>query len=298
MQRTIITTTVALFAFAANSLLCRMALSSQSIDAASFATIRLLSGALTLIIILLARRRTGQRNIKGRWTSALMLFTYAASFSFAYLSIESGTGTLILFGSVQITMILIDYLMGNRLRFGEWFGLFCAFGGFIVLVLPGVNAPPLSAFLMMAIAGCAWGSYTLMGRLSDDSLADTTGNFVKSLPFVALLFLFEMANAEISSYGFFLAFISGSLATSGAYVLWYLALSGLTTVQAAAMQLLVPVIAAFGGTLFLSEVITGRLIMSSLMVLGGILIVLLARERKGSSQITKNCNNIARLNLS
>ena len=279
MLRTFTATAIALIGFAANSIICRLALEAKSIDASSFTVIRLFAGALTLIIILSTREGSTLRYGKGQWLSAIMLFAYAAAFSFAYNSLEAGTGALILFAAVQITMILADYVMGNRLSPAEWSGLLCAFSGFVILVLPGFSAPPLMGTLLMVIAGCAWGSYTLMGRASKNSLVDTTGNLVKSLPFATLLLLAGIPYLEISPSGILLAIISGSLTTGVIYVVWYVALGGLSIVQSAVVQLLVPVIAAFGGVLFLAEAISTRLVLSTLMIMGGILAVVLVRNK-------------------
>lgn len=278
MLRTFIATAIALIGFAANSIICRLALETEAIDASSFTVIRLFAGALTLVIILSAKKDSTPKCGKGRWLSAAMLFAYAAAFSFAYNSLEAGTGALILFAAVQITMILADYIFGNRLSPTEWGGLLCAFSGFVVLILPGVSAPPLMGTLLMVIAGCAWGGYTLIGKTSKNSLTDTTGNFVKSLPFATLLLLAGIPYLEISPYGILLALISGSLTTGVIYVVWYVALGGLSIVQSAVVQLLVPLIAAFGGVLFLAEAISTRLVLSTLMIMGGILAVVLVRN--------------------
>ena len=176
-------------------------------------------------------------------------------------------------------MILYDYVMGNRLSRVELGGLLCAFSGIVVLVLPGITAPPLLGVLLMTIAGCAWGFYTLMGKVSKNNLSDTTGNFVKSLPFATVLLFTGLFNGPLSLYGVILAIISGGLTTGVIYVVWYVALDGLTIVQGAVVQLLVPLIAAFGGVLFLSETITARLVVSCLMIMGGILSVILLKKK-------------------
>lgn len=177
-MKTFVLTGLALIAFAANSVLCRLALGGNAVDAASFTVIRLLSGTITLSLILVLSQRRKNPVSGGRWLSAFMLFLYAVSFSFAYITLHTGTGALILFGSVQITMILIGFVFGERLRLPEWAGALSAFAGFVYLVLPGVTAPSLSGFLLMTLAGVAWGIYTLKGRGSDNPLADTAGNFV------------------------------------------------------------------------------------------------------------------------
>jgi drug/metabolite transporter (DMT)-like permease len=274
-------TTLALNAFAANSVLCRLALGEKAIDAAGFTFIRLLSGAFVLLCILTLSGNK-KTTSKGSWSAALMLFLYAATFSFAYLTLSTGTGALILFGSVQITMIFKSLLSGNRLLPIEWAGVVIAFSGIVYLVLPGVTAPSLSGFSLMTLAGIAWGLYTLKGRGSTNPLSDTTYNFLRSVPFVIALGLFFFRNAHISLEGIILAAISGSLTSGVGYTLWYSALRGLSATQAAVVQLSVPVIAGFGGVVFVSEQISLRLTLSALLTLGGILMVILGRHFKAS----------------
>lgn len=277
--RTIALTVLALIAFAANSVLCRLALGEPSIDAASFTIIRLVSGAAVLFIILAFSRGTKTRGSGGgNWPSALMLFIYAITFSYAYISLDTGTGALILFGSVQITMILLSMLGGNRLHLIEWLGVLLAFTGLVYLVLPGVAAPSPGGFILMAISGIAWGVYTLRGKGSRSPLADTGQNFIRTLPFVAIVALLTVWQAELTAMGILLAILSGAVASGLGYSVWYLALNGLNATQAAVVQLSVPVIAAFGGVIFVSEAITLRLSVSSMMILGGILIVVLGRN--------------------
>lgn len=206
-----------------------------------------------------------------------MLFVYAITFSFAYLTLDTGTGALILFGSVQITMILLSIFSGTRLHISEWIGTGVAFAGFVYLVLPGVTAPSTIGFLLMAMAGIAWGGYTLMGRASTNPLVDTSYNFLRTLPLVIVLFIVSIKTAHYSLEGIVYAILSGGIASGIGYTIWYIALGGLTATQAAVVQLLVPVIAALGGIVFVSEVLTSRLIVSATMILGGILLVFLGR---------------------
>lgn len=277
LLKTIFFTSFALIAFAANSVLCRLALGEGTIDAASFTSIRLLSGAVVLLIILKLTDKDNTTSSQGNWLSALMLFTYAIAFSYAYITLDTGTGALILFGSVQITMILLSMFSGNRLHISEWIGMLVAFTGFVYLVLPGVSTPSLTGFLLMTLAGIAWGIYTLRGRGSKNPLADTTQNFVRTLPLVIILALITLQQAQLSSTGIILAILSGAVASGIGYTIWYLALGGLSATQAAVVQLSVPVIAALGGVIFVSEIISLRLTISSTMILGGILIVVLGR---------------------
>lgn len=277
LLKTILLTGLALIAFAANSVLCRLALGNEAIDAASFTVIRLLSGTVVLLIIIGATRNIKGTSEKGSWSASFMLFLYAITFSYAYISLDTGTGALILFGSVQITMILLSLLSGTRLHFTEWAGMTVAFTGFVYLVLPGVTTPSTIGFLLMTIAGITWGIYTLKGRGSKSPLMDTAYNFLRTTPLVVLLVILTINNVNYSSEGILLALLSGGITSGIGYTIWYIALGGLSSTQAAVLQLLVPVIAALGGVIFVSEAITSRLIISATMVLGGILMVVFGR---------------------
>jgi len=279
--KTIVLTGLALIAFAANSVLCRLALGNEAIDAASFTVIRLLSGSIVLLIIISTTRwnsrNTTRTSTKGSWTSSFMLFIYATAFSYAYISLDTGTGALILFGSVQITMILLSYISGTRLHITEWTGVVIAFAGFIYLILPGVSTPSVIGFMLMTVAGIAWGIYTLKGRSSNSPLNDTAYNFFRTTPLVVLLAISSINNINYSTEGIVLALLSGGITSGIGYTIWYIALGGLSSTQAAVLQLSVPVIAALGGIIFVSETITFRLAISAAMVLGGILIVVLGK---------------------
>ena len=284
-MKTVILTTLALIAFAANSVLCRLALGGGTIDAASFTVIRLIAGIIVLFIIatfvapLIAATQTKSESIqsRGSWQAGTMLFLYAVTFSFAYISLDTGTGALILFGSVQITMILWSLLTGTRLQRLEWAGVVVAFAGFVYLVMPGVSAPSLTGFLLMTSAGIAWGIYTLKGRGSSSPLMDTTFNFVRTIPFLLILLLLTFQEAELSMQGVVLASLSGGLASGVGYTIWYSALRGLSSTQAAVVQLSVPIIAALGGVVIVSEPITARLLLSTCLILGGIVLVIYSR---------------------
>ncbi|NHO66515.1 DMT family transporter [Aestuariicella hydrocarbonica] len=268
---------MALIAFAANSVLCRLALGEGTIDAAGFTVVRLVSGMLTLGLILQCQRKSPRSVSRGSWGSGAMLFLYAIAFSFAYLSLDTGTGALILFGSVQVTMVLLTVLSGHRLIWSEWLGLIMAFTGFVYLILPGVTTPSLLGFCLMAIAGIGWGVYTLRGRGSANPLMDTTYNFLRALPWVLVTLLLAHDRFSFSSQGLLLALMSGGLASGVGYAIWYTALRELSATQAAVVQLLVPVIAALGGVMFVSEPITLRLTIAGGVILGGILMVVLGR---------------------
>lgn len=279
--KTIILTGLALIAFAANSVLCRLALGNEAIDASSFTVIRLLSGSIVLLIIISSTRRnsrsTAITSTKGSWTASFMLFIYATTFSYAYISLDTATGALIIFGSVQITMILLSLISGTRLHITEWAGVVVAFTGFIYLILPGVTTPSVIGFTLMTVAGVAWGIYTLKGRGSKSPLMDTAYNFFRTTPLVVLLAISTIDNINYSSEGIVLALLPGGITSGIGYTLWYIALGGLSSTQAAVLQLSVPVIAALGGIIFVSETITFRLTISATMVLGGILIVVLGK---------------------
>jgi drug/metabolite transporter (DMT)-like permease len=262
-------TALAMVCFAANSVLCRMGLKGDAIDASRFTIIRLASGAAVLSLILLAARRRPSRT-DGNWISAAMLFLYAMTFSFAYVSLAAGTGALILFGAVQLTMILGAMRSGERLSPPEWLGGFVAFGGLVVLTSPGLTAPSLLGSLLMAVAGISWGFYSLLGRGAANPLGDTAGNFVRTLPFLIVPIVFLAPGVHTSMKGVLLAVASGAVASGMGYAVWYSALRGLTATQAALVQLTAPVLAAAGGVVFLSEGVSLRLVISAVMVLGGV----------------------------
>ena len=273
-------TALALVAFAANSIICRMALGDGSIDAASFATIRLTSGALVLMLVVGIQGKNTGRNHPGSWTAAGMLFLYAVTFSFAYNSLSAGTGALILFGAVQATMIIAGLWQGERLRRLEWCGLAIALSGLIYLLLPGWKAPSLSGGILMATAGIAWGVYSLRGRGVTHPIAVTADNFLRSVPMILLVSVAAASLRTVSPKGVLLATLSGGVTSGLGYVVWYAALRDLTATRAAIAQLLVPVIAATGGVVILSEHISLRLIVSSIMIIGGVGSIFLLRNRR------------------
>jgi drug/metabolite transporter (DMT)-like permease len=286
-------TLIALVAFAANSVLCRMALSTQQtpalIDPSSFTAIRLVAGALVLWLLMLLRgTKTTVSNSasRGSMFAGGLLFIYAVTFSYAYVLLDTATGALILFAAVQISMMLISYVQGQRLTLLEWIGALLAFSGFGYLVLPGVSAPSMTGLVLMAISGCAWGGYTLLGKKSVNPLFDTGYNFIRSLPLVAVMILVvwllpQLTSAPqatvLSAKGILLAVLSGAIASGIGYALWYQALRGLTSTHAAVLQLTVPVIAAVGGILFLDEVISFHLGVSAGIIFVGIALVIFAK---------------------
>jgi drug/metabolite transporter (DMT)-like permease len=277
--RVILFTIIAMLAFAANSVFCRLALSQGAIDPASFTFIRLASGAtvLGLVQAVLGRRRPVERS----WLMAFALFGYAAAFSLAYMSLPAGAGALLLFGAVQATMILTDIVRGTRLTIPQLLGFMFAILGLTLLLAPGSSAPPLLGSLLMIIAGIAWGAYSLLGRRADDPLAVTANNFLMSLP-MALPLLGASSvldhRVNITLDGSLYALLSGALASGLGYTIWYAALPNLLPVQSASVQLCVPVITAFFGVVTLGEPLTLRLMLSSVAILGGIAVVVLAPQ--------------------
>lgn len=270
-------TGLAMIAFASNSLLNRLALGNGTIDAVSYTTVRLITGAVMLLIIALFQKSNEQAKVRGSWLSAALLFLYAVCFSFAYLSLSAGTGALILFGTVQVTMILVALHSGERPHMLVWLGILLALGGLIYLVMPGLEAPAPLGSALMTTAGIAWGGYSLRGRGSDAPLADTAGNFLYAVPFIASVRLFSTDNFHLSMNGILLAALSGAIASGMGYVIWYTALRGLTATSAAIVQLSVPVLAAWGGVILLAEDVSLRLILAGSLILGGIALAVKGR---------------------
>ena len=248
------------------------------IDASSFTMIRLLSGAIILLAILNLTHKNNSMSPKGSWKSAFMLFLYAASFSFAYISLDTATGALILFGSVQITMVLASLYFGEKLIQPEWLGLLIAFSGFVYLILPEIGTPSLLGSVLMTIAGVAWGVYTLSGKGAENPLVETTFNFIRTLPLVMILFLFSFQYSTLSLKGIVFAVLSGGLASGIGYAVWYMALKGLSSIQASVVQLFVPLIAALGGVFFINETLSFRMVIASFLILGGVFVVVGGRH--------------------
>ncbi len=272
-SRPVVLTVLAMLAFAGNSLLCRAALQHTSIDAATFTSVRLATGAVTLAV-LVALRRSGPAWRAGNWPSAAALCVYAAGFSLAYVSLTAATGALLLFGAVQATMIGHGLYRGERLRPLPLAGLVMAFAGMGALLLPGLSAPPLGAAALMMVAGMAWGVYSLRGRSGGDPTDTTAGNFLRATPLALLVSVATLGQAAWDWPGLGYAAASGALASGVGYALWYAALPSLRATQAATVQLSVPVIAAVGGVALLGEPLTLRLSLASIAILGGIALVI------------------------
>ncbi len=266
--RTALLISLAMLAFASNSLLCRIALRDTAIDAATFTAIRLASGALILAIIL--RSRGVRPSTGGSWPMAAMLSAYAAFFSFAYRDLTAATGAVLLFGAIQLTMMGYGLWTGERLRGLSLVGLAITLAGLVGLLLPGLAAPPPLAALLMLGAGVAWGVYSLLGRGAGEPIAATGGNFLRSVPFAALLALSAAGRETADLTGTLYAVLSGAVTSGLGYVLWYAALPALRATSAATIQLSVPAIAAIGGVVLLAEPITMRLLLASVAILGGI----------------------------
>ena len=266
-----------MIAFAGNSLLCRLALRNTPIDAASFTTIRIVSGALALWIIV--RLRDGPAGTAGDFTSALVLFAYAIAFSFAYISLSAGTGALLLFGAVQATMIGWGLKSGERLHPGQWLGVLLASAGLVGLVLPGLSSPAPGGSALMLGAGIAWGVYSLRGRGGGDPTRTNAGNFLRAVPFALATSVACVPWLRLDAGGIAYAIASGALTSGVGYSIWYTALKGLKATHAATVQLSVPVIAAIGGVVFLDERVTLRLLLAAVAILGGIALVVLGRQK-------------------
>ena len=265
-----------MLAFAGNSLLCRLALREGQIDAASFTAIRIVSGAA--VLALLVRVRGANPLAAGSWRSAAALFVYAAGFSFAYLGLSAATGALLLFGAVQATMMAYGFWRGERFNRWQLSGLALASIGLLMLLLPGLVAPSLSHGLMMASAGMAWGIYSLRARGSGDPTAATAGNFLRAAAFATVIGLALLPWSTFTKRGIGCALASGILTSGLGYVIWYRALQGLAATTAASVQLSVPVLATLGGVLMLSEPVTPQLVFASAALLGGLGLVILARQ--------------------
>ncbi|HEX4843800.1 MAG TPA: DMT family transporter [Limnobacter sp.] len=293
--RTLIFTALAMCAFAANSLFCRAALGAGQIDPASFTAIRLFSGALTLWVCLRVQGAAGQG---GAWAGAWALFGYAVLFSMAYVTMSTGTGALILFGSVQLSMIVYAATRGDRLQGLRALGAGVAVLGLVVLLWPNVQRPDsLLAVLSMAGAGVCWGVYSVVGKGSATPLLDTASNFYRASLLMAVLMagvllavhmdvhipgvtqarglvLYEVRLPTPSTAGVLFALASGCLASGIGYAVWYKVLPMLPTTSAASVQLSVPVIAAVAGVVFLDESLTSTLLVAMVMTLGGVYLVL------------------------
>ncbi len=275
LTRVFVMTSFAMVAFAGNSLLCRLALKDSQIDAASFTSIRIISGALVLYLIVRTRREATRSS--GDWPSALALFGYAAGFSYAYIDLPAAIGALLLFGAVQVTMIGYGLSTGERLALRQSAGLVLAFGGLVCLLLPGLSAPPPGGAALMLGAGVAWGIYSIRGKAAGDATSTTAGNFLRATPLAVGLNLAMLPASQPAALGIACAMASGAVTSGIGYAIWYSALRGLKATHAATVQLSVPVIAAAGGIIFLGETISARLVIASAAILGGVAFVVIEK---------------------
>lgn len=275
--RLIALTTLTMVAFAANSVLCRMALKETGIDAASFTSLRLLSGAVMLWLLLHWQRQAPLRH--GNWYSALALFCYAAAFSFAYRTINTGAGALMLFGAVQATMLIAGFIAGERMSRMQSGGFVAALTGLVMLVSPGAEAPSLPDSLLMLASGIAWGIYSLRGRGLADPAAATAGNFLRAAPLALALAVIALPWLQWDARGALFAVLSGAITSALGYILWYRVLQHLRAMTASTVQLSAPIIAALGGVVMLGEAVTVDLLLASVLVLGGIWLVLRYGQR-------------------
>ena len=269
-------TSLAMLAFAANSILCRLALRETAIDAATFTSVRIAAGAFALALIARSRNTNAARG--GNWISAAALFAYAIAFSFAYRDLSAGSGALLLFGAVQMTMILWGWQRGERPSLIQFAGLTLALAGVAWLVWPRVSAPPPIAAASMLSAGVAWGVYSLRGRGAGDPLGETAGNFLRALPLALFASALFLTHAHYDARGVSYALISGALTSGVGYAIWYAALRGLDATRAATVQLSVPLLAAIAGVLLLDESFSSRLGVASIAILGGIALVIFRRR--------------------
>ena len=282
-------TIAALLAFAANSLFCRLALSEGYIDPWSFTIIRLLSGAICLILIMIVHARRLNRSDaaqaalvlrdKGSWLSSLSLVVYALCFSLAYVELDTGTGAMILFAAVQFTMIGWGIYQKERLSTVQWIALAVAFVGFVYLMLPSAAVPSLYGAVVMMLSGIAWGVYSIRGKACVSPLRATGFNFVRSLIVLPILLLVAIPYlADLTLKGLMLAGISGAVTSGMGYCLWYVALPLLKSTQAAVVQFCVPILAAIAGVVFLSEQLTLSFILSSVVILISVLVFVLTKD--------------------
>lgn len=276
-SKIVLLTTLAMLAFAGNSILGRLALKTTSIDPATYMSLRLISAAAMLTLIL--RFRATPKPVAGNWLSALALFAYAVGFSLSYMNLTTGTGALLLFAAVQITMIGLSLWRGEKMSPVQILGIVIAFAGLVTLLLPSIDTPPLAASALMIGAGVAWGIYSLRGRGAGDPTAVTAGNFLRTVPMTVIFSVLMISHMQIANTGVIYALLSGAITSGVGYSIWYAALPLLKPLQASIVQLSVPIIAAFGGIIFAGEGLTLRLVLAATAVLGGILLVTLEKGR-------------------
>lgn len=286
MSGSLVLTILAVMAFAGNSVLCRLALGEGAIDAASFTTIRFASGAVALLLVSKPSREQAWRGARGDWRAAAILVIYAVPFAFAYVTLDAGTGALILFGTVQVTMLGAAALSGERPAPLQWLGLIAALGGLVHLVAPGLSAPSPAGSALMAVSGMAWGLYSLHGRHAGDPIRSNAANFVRALPALLATSLISWPSLSLSTRGVVLAVMAGAVTTGLGYVVWYRALRDLTATRASVVQLSVPLLAALGGVALMGESVSWRLLVSSALILGGVALAVAGPGSRAASAIS------------
>ncbi|GAA6193848.1 DMT family transporter [Phaeobacter sp. NW0010-22] len=269
-MRLFLLTALTMSAFAANSILNRLAVGAGFSDPGSFAVIRVLSGAVTLAVLVLIQRKSLPLFVPRRWIGAGTLSLYMVGFSMAYLTLDAGLGALILFGVVQMTMFGVSALSALPPA-RQWLGALVAFGGLAVVLWPtGTVQVDLTGALLMGLAGLGWGFYTLAGRSEPDALAGTGANFVLALPITAGAIWIIGPDFVTTPEGVGLAILSGAVTSGMGYALWYRVVPQLASSVAATVQLSVPIIALFAGVLMLGEAAGTRLLVGAILVVGGI----------------------------
>ncbi|WP_139302527.1 DMT family transporter [Thalassotalea sp. PP2-459] len=267
-------TLLTLIAFAGNSVLCRLAVKEGYIDPASYTNIRLVAGVFALWLIFLFTHKPAKLTVnKNNWLGGISLYLYAITLSYGYLTVETGIGAVVLFGAVQVTLVLFSFIKGHKISLLEWLGLLIAFIGFVYLMADELGQPSLIGLILMTISGITWGIYTQSGLDGLAPIQNTTANFTCTIPLILVSMFLITTEVSLSFQGIILAIISGAVTSAIGYALWYNILPSFTSIQAGVVQLLVPIVAAIGGVIFVNDAITIKLFIASLLVLGGAALV-------------------------
>jgi drug/metabolite transporter (DMT)-like permease len=270
---------ISLFFLSANSILARVAISTQNIDAFTFTFLRIFSGAILLLIIYFYKNKNIKLNFKKNWLSSFMLFLYAICFSYSFINMYAGIGTLILFAVVQLSMILIALFYKEKLTSNKIFGVLIAFSGLVYLLYPkeDFSISFFHAFLMI-IAGISWGVYSVIGKKSTNATYNTTDNFLKASIFTIIFGVLFVDFFKVDLFTFFIAITSGMITSALGYLIWYEVLPKIEIFTASILQLLVPIIAIFLSLIILDEKVSFELIVSTFIILFGIFIALKKRK--------------------
>lgn len=262
---------IALVFLASNSILCKLAIVNHYADAYSFTFLRLVFAALTLFFIVSLKERAIDITLNKNWTSAFFLFLYAITFSYAYINLDAGLGTLILFAFVQLTITFYAVMNKEKICFKQTFGILTALLGLLYLFYPRDNFTiSMEGFILISLAGISWGVYTILGKKSENALKDTNENFLKTIPFLLIYLLIFPINIEINIDGLILSFLSGAITSAIGYVIWYKVLDNISILTAGVIQLIVPIVAIFLSIILLNEPITITLLVSTALILIGI----------------------------